>query len=313
MKRFYYKVLMFLISIIIIGGIMEFMLRQMPNVYRYKSNYLDNNSNKIEVLFLGSSHSFFGLNPIYTKKRSFNASHVSQTLDYDLEILKKYENKWSDLKCIVLPISYFSLFEKMESGKEAWRAKDYCLYYKIRSSKYLPYYTEMLSGQLLTNFKRLYSFYWKKTDNIVCSELGWGTSYNSKSARNLFESGEEGAKRHRITDDQYFEEMTTVLASIIDFAKKNKIELILFTPPAYESYRDNLDQNQLNRTIQAVINIVSKCNNCSYFNFIDDKSFISSDFYDADHMNEIGAKKLTLKIDSIIESKQKDLPLHDGI
>ncbi|MGA2405801.1 MAG: hypothetical protein ABSF81_03505 [Bacteroidales bacterium] len=313
MKRFNFKVLAFLLPIIIIGGLMEFMLRQMPNVYRYKSNYLDKNSNNIEVLFLGSSHSFFGLNPVYTKKRSFNASHVSQTLDYDLLILKKYENKWSDLKYIVLPISFFSLFEKMESSKEAWRAKDYCIYFKIQSSKYLPYYTEMLSGQLLTNFKRLYSYYWKKSDNIACTELGWGTSYNSKYSKNLIESGKEAAKRHRITDDQYFEEMTLVLDSIIGFSRKYKIELILFTPPAFESYRDNLDQGQINRTTQTVINKVNKCNNCSYFNFLEDKSFIRSDFYDADHMNEFGAKKLTLKIDSIIESKQKNLCLHNGI
>jgi hypothetical protein len=313
MKRFNFKVIAFLLPIIIIGGLMEFMLRQMPNVYRYKSNYLDKNSNNIEVLFLGSSHSFFGLNPVYTKKRSFNASHVSQTLDYDLLILKKYENKWSDLKYVVLPISYFSLFEKIESTKEAWRAKDYCIYYKIRSSKYLPYYTEMLSGQLLTNYKRLYSFYWKKSDSIGCTELGWGTSYNSKYSKNLSESGKETAKRHRITDDQYFKEMILVLDSIIDFTRKNKIELILFTPPAFISYRENLDQSQLNKTIQAVIDIVSKCNNCSYFNFLGDKSFIDSDFYDADHMNEIGAKKLTLKIDSIIESKQKNLSIHGGI
>jgi hypothetical protein len=313
MKGFCYKLLTFLIPIIIIGGFMEFMLRQIPNVYRYKSNYLNKNSNKIEVLFLGSSHSFFGLNPVYTKKRSFNASHVSQTLDYDLAILKKYKNKWSSLKYIVLPISYFSLFEKIESSKEAWRTKDYCIYYKITSSKYLPYYTEILNGQLVTNFKRLYSFYWKKSDNISCNELGWGTSFSSKSSKDLIESGVEAAERHSIIGDQYFEEMISMLDSIIDFAKKHKSELILFTPPAFKSYRDNLNQSQLNRTTQAVINIVNKSNNCSYFNLIEDKSFTDDDFYNADHLNEIGAKKLTLKIDSIINSGQKSMSTHYGI
>jgi Protein of unknown function (DUF1574) len=304
---------MFFLPIIIIGGLMEFMLRQIPNVYRYKYDYLNKNSNKIEVLILGSSHSFFGINPIYTKMKSFNASHVTQTLDYDLEILKKFENKWADLRYIVLPISYFSLFEKIESSKEAWRTKDYCMYYKIRTSKYLPYYTEMLSGQLITNYQRLYSYYLKKTDNIACSELGWGTSYNSKTAQNLIESGKEAAIRQTITNDKYYKEMILVLDSIVDFAKKRKIELILFTPPAFKSYRDNLDQNQINRTVQTIVDLVNRCNNCSYYNFLEDKSFISSDFYDADHMNEIGSKKLTLKIDSIIENIQKNMSQHKGI
>ena len=92
---------------------MECLLRQIPNVYRFKRNYLDTNSDKVEILFLGNSHSYFGLNPEYTEKRSFNAGHVSQTLDYDLEILKKYENKWENLEFIVIPISYFTLFDKM--------------------------------------------------------------------------------------------------------------------------------------------------------------------------------------------------------
>ena len=45
---------------------------------------------------------------------------------------------------------------------------------------------------------------------------------------------------------------------------------------------------------------VLKLNDSIYYNFLTDKSFIAEDYYDADHLNEIGAKKLTLKIDSII-------------
>ena len=83
-----------MMPLIIIGCLMEGLLRQIPNVYRFKRNYLDENSNKIEVLFLGNSHSYFGLNPDCIAKRSFNAGHVSQTLDYDLEIIRKYEDRW---------------------------------------------------------------------------------------------------------------------------------------------------------------------------------------------------------------------------
>jgi hypothetical protein len=152
--------------LIVIGIIMEVMLRQIPNVYKFKKNYLDENSDKIEVLFLGNSHSYFGLNPDCMAKRSYNAAHVSQTFDYDLEIIRKYKDGWVNLKFIVLPISYFSLYDKMSESTESWRAKDYCIYYKIRISKYLPHYTEMLSGQLSLKFIRLWSFYVKRIDKI---------------------------------------------------------------------------------------------------------------------------------------------------
>jgi hypothetical protein len=40
-----------------------------------------------------------------------------------------------------------------------------------------------------------------------------------------------------------------------------------------------------------------------YLNLLTDKAFDEKDFYDADHLNEIGAKKFTLKIDSLINAK----------
>ena len=49
--------------------------------------------------------------------------------------------------------------------------------------------------------------------------------------------------------------------------------------------------------------------NVTYQNFLLDSSFSAIDFYDADHLDEIGAKKLTSKIDSLINlNKQSTLP-----
>src|SRR5665647_305746 len=126
-----YKIVLFLLPLIVVGGIMEILLRQIPNFYQFKKGYLESNSDSLEILFLGNSHSYFGLNPDYINGISFNAAHVSQTLEYDLAILQKYDSKWSELKYIILPISYFSLYDKMSESGESWRSKDYCIYYDI--------------------------------------------------------------------------------------------------------------------------------------------------------------------------------------
>ena len=68
-------------------------------------------------------------------RNCFNASNVSQTYIYDLEILKKYEYNWANLKVIVLPVSYFSLFMKLEASKEYWRVKDYVIYNRLNASQ----------------------------------------------------------------------------------------------------------------------------------------------------------------------------------
>ena len=145
MRALFFKIFLFLLPVAVIFLILELLLRQIPNDYILKKEYLDKNSDSIQVLILGSSHSLHGLNPAYFKKRSFNAANYSQSLDYDLEILRKYENNWHQLEYVVLPVSYPSLFEKIEDSIESWRVKNYVLYYKIRISKHLTYYAEIIN------------------------------------------------------------------------------------------------------------------------------------------------------------------------
>ena len=77
MKIFIKKIAIFLILITSIAVISEFLLRRIPNDYSYKRAYLDVQSEDVEILIFGSSHSFFGIDPSYFSDRCFNASHVS--------------------------------------------------------------------------------------------------------------------------------------------------------------------------------------------------------------------------------------------
>jgi hypothetical protein len=306
MKGYLLKIIVFLIPVILIACIMELMLRQIPNDYRNKKNFLDANSDSVEVLILGGSHSLFGLNPAFLKEKGFNASHVSQSPNFDLEILKKYGNNWSRLKYIILPVSYPSLFERLEKSIEAWRVKNYCIYYDMDVSNYFPYYTEVLSNTVETNVRRLYSYYCTESGNISCTELGWDSTYSYNSAdRDLDKTGKAAAKLHTFSDDRYFDGMVLTLESIIIFAGKLNVQVILYTPPAYVSYTENLNHDQLSRTLTAVTSLANKHENCFYFNLLEDKSFTESDFHDADHLSKTGAEKLTLMLDSIIFNSSK--------
>jgi hypothetical protein len=71
-------------------------------------------------------------------------------------------------------------------------------------------------------------------------------------------------------------------------------------PPAYETYRDNLNRAQLTLTIQKTTDIANSNSNCTFINLMADTTFKATDFYDADHLNEIGARKLSLLINGIV-------------
>lgn len=300
MKTFIYKLMIFIIPVFFLALTIDVLIRLIPNDYLLKKDYLDKNSDKIEVLILGSSHSFFDLNPVYFSNNCFNAGYVTQTLDLDLKILKKYDNKWSSLKTVVIPISYFTLFDKLQEGAESWRVKNYTIYYKMYASKSFKNYSEVLSNSLEVILKRISSYYIKGENPRSSSSLGWGNVYNSKDGINLVESGKYAAKKHTYNDFHLYPENLLTLDSIIRLCNRRNAHLILFTPPAYETYRDNLNKDQLTLTIQKSLDIAKSNNNCTYINLLADTIFKASDFFDADHLNEIGAKKLSLLINGII-------------
>jgi hypothetical protein len=284
--------------------VFEGFLRHIPNDYTYKKIFLDQHSNTIETLFLGNSHAYFDLNPAYFSDNCFNAAYVSQSLNYDVEILEKYDGKWNKLQSIVIPISYFTLFSTLETSIESWRVKNYMIYYGFNSSYKIKNYSEFLSNDNQINLLKLYAYYWSKQNTISCSKLGFGLDYNSKSQINLEESGLEASKRHTIAHFNDFEENKNYLLRLIQFTKTRHIKVYLFTPPAYFTYRNSLNKTQLNKTVETVESIQKENNHVVYVNYLTDSTFVKTDFYDADHLNEIGAKKMTLMIRDLVAPPQ---------
>lgn len=300
MKQFLKKTALFFFPILILCPVTELLLRNVPNDYRYKNDYLKQRSDSLTVLFLGSSHAYYGINPLYIKEKSFNAAYISQSLDLDWGILKKYEKNWKSLKVIVLPISYFSLNAQLNTGIEDWRIKDYIIYYDISGSPKIKDHFELLNNTLRTNLDRIFAYYLKRKKEVSCNDLGWGTDYNSWKQEDLVATGISAAKRHTHTDKLMLARNLEVLKNIIDFARQRNIRVVFFTPPAYKSYTANLQKEQLDQMTSEAAQLAGENRNVTYFNLMNDPSFTANDYFDADHMNEIGAKKLTLKMDSLI-------------
>lgn len=300
MYKFILKSIFFLLPFFILTIAMELMLRNIPNDYNYKNQYLTDNSNNISKLFLGSSHTYYGINPEFISGRAFNASHISQSLDLDNEILKKFNNNWKELKLIIIPIDYFTLFARLSNGKEKWRIKNYNLYYDMNLSNSISENLELMNFKI--NIERINAYYFFNKTSVTCSELGFGINY--KDSIDLIKSGKTAASRHTKKDLSYLQNSINILNEIINFASKNNIKIIFYTSPAYKTYVSNLNENQLNLTINKITELADNNINCTYINLLDDTRFSSDDFRDADHLNPNGAKKLTLILDKLISVKQ---------
>jgi len=195
------------------------------------------------------------------------------------------------------------LYSTLQNGIEKYRVKNYIIYYGISTNPFTDLFKLEISGNPLTNLARIKNFYTKNKNDISCSELGFGLNYNSKNNQNLEATGILAAKRHLSKDDQYFNYNKNILNEIINITQRNKVKLILYTSPAYKTYRQNLYLKQLNQTTQYIAQLTHSLKDVYYYNLLSDSTFNSEDFFDADHLNEKGAEKLTRKIDGLMNDK----------
>ncbi len=302
MNTFIKKTFIFILPVILILSIFEFLLRTIPNDYSLKKKYLDKNSEEIEILVLGSSHSFRGINPEFFSYNSFNASNVSQHIKQDCFIFNKYKDDLINLKYIVLPISYFSLFKGLEDGIEHWRIKNYNIYFNSYYSCNIKYYFEIFNSRFKDNVKRIKKYYRKNNNSVTCTPLGFSRIPVVLDQIGLDESGKAAALRHGSREFGRLEKNILLLATLIADCNERGVEVVLFTPPAHRAYRKHLSQNNLDIINASIQKLCNRFNNVSYFYFLDDSRFENNCFSNADHLNQAGAKKLTLIINELLKT-----------
>lgn len=307
MGRFLWRIAAFALPLALIFGLSEWALRSLPNEYKLKDTYLKQHAAETQILFLGSSHAYFGVNPRWIVEPSFNSANVAQTLNYDYRIYAKYANQMKQLKCVVIPISYFTLFSRLEEGTEAWREKNYYLYYGIETSPKLEHRFETLNTSSRVNFGRLYDYYVSGRQTLRCSELGFGQAYMTAKQQNLIRTGELAARRHTKHGLPLLDYNRELLRKIILLAKAHGTQVIFYTPPAYSTYREHLDPTQLQRMIETMEAIDRDNTQVAYVNLLADEGFTAADFYDADHLGGSGAKKLTLRLYELVKRVSGDV------
>ncbi len=301
MKRFIYKTVLFLLPVLLLAVVLELGLRRIPNDYTYKSQWLETHVGEVKILNLGSSHGYFGINPNVFSKQAFNAAHVSQTLGLDHFIFSKYFEKANSLEYLVLPISYSSLNSNvMIEGKERWRNKKYMYCYDCPYRKCSFKNLEIWDGKLHKNCLRLFRYWFRGIDEVYVDALGWSKMENL----DWEDDGEEAAKRHttsKISMDRV-EKNKKLIQDMINICQEKDIKVILVTLPAYETYRDNLNSNQLSIVTSNCDSLAASNKNVVYFNLLADHRFDRNDFFNSDHLNEQGATKLSLVLQQLIDS-----------
>jgi hypothetical protein len=307
MRLFIKKIILYLVPLFLLGVLSEYLLRNIPNDYNKKAVIYSKEAEKFQVLILGSSYGLYDLNPAYFDLYTFNGSHVLQSLDLDAKIFNKYEKRLTRLQYVIIPITFASFFFKLEISQENRLIKNYCIYYGLHSTNEPNNYFEMLNLPFSVNRTRLSDYYINHKIDVRITNLGFDSTYHSYEKNRVLggPTAAEAIERLNIKDFGLYNGQKNYLEQIIDKCSGKNIRVLLFTPPAYKTFYSSADTLELNTSIRTCQVIQNGHSNVRYINFLDDSSFTQNDYYDISHLNALGSKKLSSKINEIIRNDSR--------
>ena len=296
MGKFILRATIFIIPLIAILVGLEYIAQTTANSYRYKDEFITNNCDSINTLILGSSHTFYGVNPKYLENKSFNLANVSQDLKFDYYLLDRYIEKCKNLKTLVVPISYFTLYETpLNKGEEKFRVKFYEHYMGYNDT--ILNLFEKLEIYDINIFQEKIGKYFNELCDKECDygydNNGWATGYKeSKIDENIENDAIKTVARHAPKGNYYIDENKEYLIQIAKLCHEHNVRLFFISTPTLPAYYNKIDKPRWNYT-KSVVNDICIEYNASYFNYLDDDRFETSDFFDIDHLCHKGAEKFS--------------------
>lgn len=282
MKKFLVRCLLFLLPVVSVLAAVEWYARHLPNSYRQKAEWMDAHAAEVEVLILGNSHGLFGLRPDCLPRMAYNLCQVSQTLEYDEYLLKRYAPACTSLTDVVLVVDYSGFFDLPLEQTESFRCTYYRLYMDYPKHPLWSSYGFELSDVAALKEKVL-------QQGTLCDATGWNPAYTVDRRKSDYLSDSEvrsAVERHRCKDWQAAEENRFTLQRIAAYCRDRHLRLLLVQAPVSKAYFQRLDKRQL-----AFLRRSCSIPGVSVADYSADPCFTDNDFFDADHLTDEGAAK----------------------
>jgi len=308
MRKLFKKVFVFLSPILLVLIFIEAFYRITPNNYSKKNEDIKHKYENTEILILGNSHTFYGLNPAYLEKPAYNLANISQSVYFDKLLVDKHIDKFKNLHFVILNIEYTSLSQLKNTSEDTWRKYYYKHYMKLEvpiinwldPKNYFISATKSFSDNL-----KLTTRYFSKGTIIDCNENGFGTNYvQQNKTLNLEENAVITIKRHEDNLNDFTENIAAI-ESIINKCKSKGIKVILVTMPVTKNYSAKVTQKKLNKIFKCAALIQKMNSNVYYLNLFSDSRFTNNDFYDADHLHNTGAQKCSRIVNDFLKQKMQ--------
>ncbi|MEE0860696.1 MAG: hypothetical protein UIC49_04470 [Paludibacteraceae bacterium] len=119
MRKFLRHIGLFLLPIVLVAMILEYIGENIPNSYTYKHQYMEQHAAHIQTLILGSSYAYDGLAPS-EMPAAFNLSNSSQTLEDDYRLLARYIPQMDSLQTVILGVGHGTLAMRTQDNRRLY-------------------------------------------------------------------------------------------------------------------------------------------------------------------------------------------------
>ncbi len=302
-RRFVKYLILFFLPIMVLAFAAEAYLRSLPNEYAFKNDWITANADKLQTLVIGSSKGYYGVRPQFFSSNAFNLATISERPDYDCFLVEKFIKQCKKLKTVIYPVFYEIFVDPPFEQCEEWpRASYFKMYMDCPfHSDFSKYNLEISSVTAATDKYRNF----KVDGGMGCDSLGYGIHCQLKNKNiTAWKSGEEArasALRHTNRDSRFVEYNFNYVNRVAEMCRENHVRLMLVAFPCDKRYVKCLDKAQL-KQFYDLTEKIKQDNNAEFHDFMNDPRFSDRDFFDSNHLSEIGAQKFTCMLDSLIEN-----------
>lgn len=299
MTRFVKYLTIFVLPLLLLAVTGEMLVRNYPNSYRYKAQWMDCHASSVQTLIMGASHIYYAVIPDSLGLGAFNLSNVSQLYEYDWFMLDRHSDRLNNLRSLVLVIDDSSPFDApLEQLPEDWyRSIYYRLYMDYDKHPLWSKYGFELASYPTFRRKLMPALRYALTGQatIDCDSLGFGTAFDTPER---FDSlamqhvSDIAIERHRCKDWALVNRNADYLFKIADWCKMHDVKLVLVTTPMWSGFYRKISPKQL----QIMHDLARQCVDrygAVYHDYMRDPRFQGTDFHDGDHLSRQGAEKFT--------------------
>ncbi len=300
-----FKLVFISLPLLLVIVYIEYKMSYLNTDYYTRRVALEQEAEKVEVLVVGSSNTFYGVTPEVFSLKGFNLAFPGSGMYFDAKLAEKYSGIMPNLKMVVLTVNYFTFGLDYSTFSQSWRqfALRQNFGISLKTTVGLPFNWQFWLEP--RNFSKI-ALYGKALIgeellapvDVVASCLGWfnGGDVAPDLSKNL---GLAAAKDHNSTtdSDNYIHNLSD-WDTLVSFLRGHNINVVMATLPTDASYYQELDKDKKNKMHDILLDFSAR-NNIKFVDFTGDGRFSSDDFTweMPDHLNAKGATKFSKILD----------------